>query len=40
MRDELADGSAERFLAEQYQAVQARFLDGSDKPLRICVEVG
>src|SRR5947209_233307 len=32
MRDELADGSAERLLAKHYQAVQARFLDcGSRK---------
>ena len=37
MRYELADDSAERLLTKQYQAVQARFLDGSDKPLRICI---
>jgi hypothetical protein len=35
MRDELADCSSEGLLTKQYQAVQARFLDGSDKPLRI-----
>jgi hypothetical protein len=32
MRYELSNGSAERMVAKQYQAVQTRFLDGSNKP--------
>ena len=36
---ELSNCLAQGVLAEEYQAVQARFFDGSHKTLRMCIQI-
>ena len=39
MRYEFPNGSAERMPAKEYLPVQARFLDRSHKPFRMCIQI-